>query len=132
MLDLERRSMRAEVERLFPGRWEDHELRRTIESHLATARVAECEAELLGFCYWEVDPDGDAWLLSVQVEERARRRGLGARLVDCFEAEARRTGGRRAVLTAFREGPALAWYRRLGYREIAEDDPSAAVLAKKL
>jgi GNAT superfamily N-acetyltransferase len=132
MLGLERRSMRAQVERLHPGRWDERELRETAAARLATARVAARGAALLGFCRWETEPGGDAWLLSMQVEEAERRRGLGTQLVGCFEAASRQAGARRAVLTVFRESPALAWYLRLGYREVGEDGPAAAVLAKPL
>ena len=75
MLGLERRSMRAQVERLCPGRWDERELRETAAARLATARVAARGATLLGFCRWET---------------------------------------------------------RLGYREVGEDGPAAAVLAKEL
>lgn len=68
-----------------------------------------------GFALGRVVLD-EAELLTIAVAPAARRRGIGRRLLDGFETEARRRGALRAFLEVSAENPAaLALYRAAGY-----------------
>jgi GNAT superfamily N-acetyltransferase len=83
--------------------------------------VAELDGELAGFAALHVQNliERDALGCSVAalvVAERYRRRGLGARLSEAIEAEARARGCQSLVLhTAHRRADAHAFYESLGY-----------------
>jgi GNAT superfamily N-acetyltransferase len=62
---------------------------------------------------------GTAELKRMYVDPAVRGQGLGRRLVNALEAEARALGVRRLVLeTGVRQGAALALYRATGFRPI--------------
>jgi N-acetylglutamate synthase-like GNAT family acetyltransferase len=85
--------------------------------------VAEADGELVGLVGIHVSQvlayDGDAAKVSeIVVDDRYRRRGIGARLMQVAEEEARRRGCVVLFLTtAERRKDAHAFYRRLGLEE---------------
>lgn len=85
--------------------------------------VAEADGELVGLVGIHVSQvlayDGDAAKVSeIVVDDRYRRRGVGARLMEVAEDEARRRGCVVLFLTtAERRKDAHAFYRRLGFEE---------------
>lgn len=61
---------------------------------------------------------GEAELLTLAVPEAARRRGIGARLLACFESEALARGAEAAFLeVASDDAPARALYAGAGWAE---------------
>ncbi|MBD3678656.1 MAG: ribosomal protein S18-alanine N-acetyltransferase [Rhodobacteraceae bacterium] len=61
---------------------------------------------------------GEAELLTIAVDPGARRQGLGARLMQTFESEARTRGAETAFLeVAATNAPAIALYHRAGFAE---------------
>jgi GNAT superfamily N-acetyltransferase len=85
--------------------------------------VAEDGGELVGLVGIHVSQvlayDGDAAKVSeIVVDDRYRRRGIGGRLMEVAEEEARRRGCVVLFLTtAERRKDAHAFYRRLGFEE---------------
>lgn len=73
------------------------------------------EAEEDGFILIRTVAD-EAEILTLAVRPRARRRGLGARLVDAASARARATGATRLFLEVAEDNaPARGLYDRLGF-----------------
>jgi ribosomal protein S18 acetylase RimI-like enzyme len=67
--------------------------------------------------------DGRAHVDQVSVVPEAGRRGIGTALVRRVEDWGRERGLDGTTLTTFRDVPWNGpWYRRLGYRELAEDE----------
>jgi len=60
-----------------------------------------------------------------------RHRGYGTALLHAVAVEARARGLRQVRCRAFKENPALAWYRRHGY-PAAEDEPHCVVTWRDL
>ncbi|MEV0842385.1 GNAT family N-acetyltransferase [Actinocatenispora sera] len=89
------------------------------------AYVAEAHGELLGVVAVRVCPyfeRGGAWarITALVVSDRARRRGVGARLLAAAESFAIRQGCRRMEVTsADHRSDAHAFYRRRGYTDQA-------------
>lgn len=82
--------------------------------HLSRMFVAEQEGQAVGFYFWQ--PDGtDAVLASVHVLAAHRRKGIGARLLEHFEQDARASGFSRLTLGVLPTNPALALYEQAGY-----------------
>jgi GNAT superfamily N-acetyltransferase len=85
--------------------------------------VAEVDGELVGLVGIHVSQvlayDGDAAKVSeIVVDDRYRRKGIGARLMEVAEDEARRRGCVVLFLTtAERRKDAHAFYRKLGFEE---------------
>ena len=85
--------------------------------------VAEVDGEVVGLVGIHVSQvlayDGDAAKVSeIVVDDRYRRRGIGARLMEVAEDEARRLGCVVLFLTtAERRKDAHAFYRKLGFEE---------------
>lgn len=83
---------------------------------LDTPSVFLCD-EPGGFLLGQVIAE-DAELLTLAVSPDCRRRGIAARLVAVFHAEAQRRGATGAFLEVDEEnGPARALYRHAGYTE---------------
>lgn len=88
-------------------------------SNVIVASVSGATA-LAGFGIMKYHDD-EAHLLLLAVQRTQRRRGLGAALVAWLEASAQVAGIGTIYLEArARNGPARAFYRRLGYREIQQ------------
>jgi N-acetylglutamate synthase-like GNAT family acetyltransferase len=98
-------------------------LERLERSETDATWVAEADGELVGLVGIHVSQvlayDGDAAKVSeIVVDDRYRRRGIGARLMKVAEGEARRRGCVVLFLTtAERRKDAHAFYRRLGFEE---------------
>jgi ribosomal-protein-alanine N-acetyltransferase len=88
--------------------------------------------------FWVVE--GEVSLLNVAVDPRARRRGLGRRLLELLEVEGRRAGGETIFLEVRRSNEGgLALYRAAGFQQIgirkgyyASNREDAIVLARNL
>jgi N-acetylglutamate synthase-like GNAT family acetyltransferase len=98
-------------------------LERLERSEADATWVAVADGELIGLVGIHVAQvlayDGDAANVSeIVVDDRCRRRGIGARLMQVAEEEARRRGCVVLFLTtAERRKDAHAFYRRLGFEE---------------
>jgi len=98
-------------------------LERLERSETDATWVAEADGELVGLVGIHVSQvlayDGDAAKVSeIVVDDRYRRRGIGARLMEVAEGEARRRGCVVLFLTtAERRKDAHAFYRSLGFEE---------------
>jgi ribosomal protein S18 acetylase RimI-like enzyme len=84
--------------------------------------VAEAGGRVVGMVTGQLvvstaEGNGSCWVEDLVVAEAWRGRGLGRRLLEAAEAWARVNGATRLQLVADRDNlPALACYRRLGWR----------------
>jgi N-acetylglutamate synthase-like GNAT family acetyltransferase len=98
-------------------------LERLLRSDADATWVAEVDGELVGLVGIHVSQvlayDGDAAKVSeIVVDDRYRRQGIGAHLMEVAEDEARRLGCSVLFLTtAERRKDAHAFYRTLGFEE---------------
>jgi N-acetylglutamate synthase-like GNAT family acetyltransferase len=98
-------------------------LERLERSAADTTWVAEVDGQFVGLAGIHVSQvlayDGDAAKVSeIVVDDRYRRQGIGARLMEVAEEEARRLGCIVLFLTtAERRKDAHAFYRQLGFEE---------------
>ncbi|GMV83134.1 MAG: hypothetical protein AMXMBFR7_43180 [Planctomycetota bacterium] len=129
---LDRENMRAQVERYYPGSWDDQSSRELIVRHLAQARIMDFAGQAVGHFYWWQDPPGTAILNSIQLLEAHRGRGLGGWMLAEFEREAMAAGCHTAELAVFEDNRARNLYARAGYAQIGMDGPHAFVLGKRL
>jgi len=60
----------------------------------------------------------DIELRRIYILHRFHREGLGRRLLDQVETEARARAAERIVLGVYHENPTMTWYRRQGFEEI--------------
>jgi ribosomal protein S18 acetylase RimI-like enzyme len=100
---------------------------RPADGHLVYALVDGDEA--VGHLWIARDPDGaDAWwVYDVEVDEHARGRGLGRRLMELAEVEVARLGGTSIGLSVFgANAPARNLYESLGY------EPTTIRMRKRL
>jgi ribosomal protein S18 acetylase RimI-like enzyme len=91
-------------------------------ARILTLREAD---ELIG-CVWLEPADGGevVYVGMVTVRSDLQDRGLGRRLLDAAEAEARRMGARRTRMTVVSVRDTLiAWYERRGYAATGERRP---------
>ncbi len=122
----------------FPRGWSAEELALLLSEPGAAACAVRRGDALLGFALGRTAAD-EAEILSLVVETRARRRGLGAALLAaletaCFEA------GARAIFLEVSEAneAAQALYAAAGYREVGrrpryyEDGAGALTMRKPL
>jgi GNAT superfamily N-acetyltransferase len=132
IFELDRSHMKTEVDRLYPGTWNDEHARSIIVENLPRARIVEWEGSRTGAYYWRAEEPSTAVLHSLQIAPAHRRKGLGRWLMGFFEAEAKAQGLTRAGLAVFDTNPALEFYRRLGYSACGRDGPSALAMEKAL
>ena len=131
-----------EIERAaFSHPWTEELVRRELGHEFSTVLLA-CGGEsgaVQGFAVvWLVHDE--LHVLNVAVAPEARRRGVARAILDRVEAQGREQGARIAMLEVRRgNGPAIALYRTLGYREVgvrpryyAEDGEDALVMDKDL
>ena len=84
--------------------------------------VAERDGQVAGYLCAEV-VDGNTHIAQVSVAPRHARNGIGARLVQFVEECGLKAGRPATTLTTFRDvGWNAPYYRRLGYREMADDE----------
>ena len=110
---------RDRIERGLGWSWTARRVMRSIADADTDVLVALDPADMVcGFAIMKFGDD-EAHLLLLAVQAEQGRRGIGSAMVGWLEAVAGVAGVRRVFLEA-REanGPARAFYRRLGYREI--------------
>lgn len=126
----------------FPDPWSERMLASAIADLFSLVLVAEADGPaaegLAGYAVFRRGAD-EAELLSLAVAPEARRHGLGRRLVEDGLARVRDEGARTCYLEV-RPGnePAVALYRRLGFRQVGRrrayyrDGSDALVMALRL
>jgi GNAT superfamily N-acetyltransferase len=124
--------MKPEVERLYPGEWDEGRALGILRENLERAWVVERGGETVACYYWSVEAPATAVLLSIQVAPAHRSKGLGTWLMACFEREAQACGMAEAGLAVFEGNPAMGLYCRLGYEVSGMDGPSAYEMRKAL
>ena len=81
------------------------------------ALVAIDSTGMLGVVSWLLGPASTAEIRALAVARRARRRGVGSRLLEEAQARLRERGVRTAwLITTNDNAAAIALYRRAGYR----------------
>ncbi len=123
--------MKPQVQRFYPGEWDEERIGRLVRENLSRAKVLVKGAKTVGCYYWEPEENAIAVLLAVMLLPEHRGKRLGTWLMACFEAEARAMGATRAGLAVFRESRAAELYRKLGYRVTGEDGPAALTMEKE-
>lgn len=110
------------LESRFPGdRLSPRQFRHHLASPRARLRVAAGPAGLLGY-HLVLLREGSDWarLYSIAVDETARGHGLGRRLLEDAEDQARRAGRRGLRLEVRQDSPAaIGLYAAAGYRRVA-------------
>lgn len=105
-----------------PFRFSKAAMRRFSEAENAWAVIAEAQGKLAGFCIVHLEPAETVqvgYVVTIDVAEGFRRRGLGERLLAEGEAWARASGGVGMMLHVYIENlPAVRFYDRLGYRSV--------------
>jgi ribosomal protein S18 acetylase RimI-like enzyme len=132
LLNLERLNMKALMESLYPGCWDEQRLRDEFREQLATTFVIRHGAKFVGFCRWAMDDASTAVLYSVQVEPDHQRKGVGTFAISEFELQARKSGATRAALGVHSRNPAQRLYSRMGYEVTKPDGPHAVAMEKSL
>ncbi|HLZ06710.1 MAG TPA: GNAT family N-acetyltransferase [Bradyrhizobium sp.] len=100
--------------------------------------VAWRNGELLGSIAFRLIAPGHAEMKRLFVREKARRSGLGRRLLAALEEAARqRQIGRISLETGIRQPEAIALYRAFGYQDCApfgsyKPDPLSLFMTKRL
>ena len=81
---------------------------------------AEAGGEIIGFAnmLWGAGHDSRTGSLGVAVRGDWRRKGVASRLIELVLNEARAAGVKVARLGAYSNNPAIALYRKLGFREV--------------
>ena len=112
------RMSRDLIERGLGWSWTPLRVARSIAAADTNVLVAARGASVLGFGIMKYDDD-ESHLLLLAVHPSVARQGLGAALVAWLEGSARAAGVGQVYLEArATNGPARAFYRRLGYGEI--------------
>jgi ribosomal protein S18 acetylase RimI-like enzyme len=95
----------------------DRNLRVWIEN-LERTVVAEDDGQLIGYQMW-TPQDGTATLITINVVEARRRRGLGRQLLDRFVHDARTAGHDTLKLGVHENNPARTLYEKAGFQQVA-------------
>jgi ribosomal-protein-alanine N-acetyltransferase len=97
--------------------YERFELKVYLQSEGSHCLVAEVGGDVAGFILTE-QPAEEGHIITLDVLEAYRRRGIGSLLLAAAEQEAASRGGRRMVLeTATTNKAAIALWRKHGYRQ---------------
>ncbi|MGW5384426.1 GNAT family N-acetyltransferase [Nocardia sp. NPDC003963] len=97
-------------------------LRQLFELHRSHWVVAEERGDILGYAVVGVDGQGCAWVLSMAVSERARRHGIGTRLLEQVFERCRDARIHRVRLTVRQENTAaVGLYEKTGFRPIEHE-----------
>ena len=117
-----------------PEPWGEGQLLSELESPAARLFVAEGEGDVLGFAVFQLAA-GEASLYALNVDPAARRKGVGAALLEGALAALKAEGADQCFLEVrAANAPALALYRRLGFasagvrRGFYRDPPDDAVV----
>jgi ribosomal protein S18 acetylase RimI-like enzyme len=124
--------MKPEVERLYPGSWDEENALKIVTDNLDKACVLDNEGKAVGCYYWWVEEPSMAVLHSIQIVVEHRNKGVGCWVMACFETQAREHGLRNAGLAVFEGNPAIRLYERIGYAVSGRDGPSALEMRKSL
>lgn len=109
----------ADLHRIaFPRGWSAYEIAQILSEPGAAAPAAWHGRDMMGFALGRVAAD-EAEVLSLAVAKAARRRGLGARLLEGLEDTCRAQGARKIFLEVSEANvPAMTLYYRGDYREV--------------
>lgn len=100
-------------------RWTPERILSTLDDAATNVAVAREGERLVGFGIMQYKED-EAHLILLAVQDSHRRRGIGTALVRWLETTALTAGIGLIYLEArITNGPARAFYRRLGYMEVA-------------
>lgn len=89
-----------------------------VEHPESIARVAVLDGVIAGFVVGRLGCDGVAHVITLDVVEPARRKGIGRKLMEALHRLFRLRSARRVALeVAESNGAARSFYTRLGYRE---------------
>ena len=106
-----------------PFRFSQQSMRLFVEAENAWATVAESSGEIAGFCIIHRERAATmdlGYVITIDVAEKSRRRGIGERMLADGEAWVHAFGGTGIMLHAFvKNAGALRFYERIGYRRIA-------------
>jgi GNAT superfamily N-acetyltransferase len=94
-------------------------------------QVVEIGGEIVGFL-WVDHRDDCLFVDEIHVVESARGRGLGRRLIEAAETQARHRGHREIRLAVFRDSPQVTFYARLGFIVIGEQHDRAQLHLSKM
>lgn len=101
--------------------------------------VVECDKEVVGYSLGIIEHNTRGHLISIAVDERFRRRGLGEALLREFENRLKTRGVPEAVLeVSVNNVAAISLYKKLGYkivsvlREYYPDGEDAYLMLKEL
>jgi len=130
IVEMDRSHMKAEVEKLYPGGWDEKNARTIVADNLQRACVLLFQGHVVGAFYWWIEEPSTAVMHSIQVVPGHRSKGLGRWLMSCFEAAAKADGLKRVGLTVFRGNRAIELYKRLGYKVTGTDGPNAIEMQK--
>ena len=98
--------------------YSEGDLRRFLAMPRAVCVVAEVGSTLCGFALAYSRPAVLAHVVTLDVDPAFRRRGLGGRLIESVLDRSAAGGAHRAVLEVdVRNAGAIAFYRKLGFRE---------------
>ncbi|WP_169746984.1 GNAT family N-acetyltransferase [Edaphobacter aggregans] len=105
-----------------PFRFSREAMRRFAEAENAWAVIAEAGDALAGFCIVHIEPAEAVevgYVVTIDVGEGFRRRGLGERMLAEGEAWVRASGGVGMMLHVYvKNAGAVRFYERLGYRRV--------------
>jgi len=94
------------------------------EADMAAVLVAEIDDRIVGFAYLEFEPIlyaelavKVAWLYDIFVDKAERHEGVGQRLLDVIEREARSFGAQKVMLSvAAKNEIGFSFFERAGFR----------------
>ena len=106
-----------------PFRFSHQAMRLFVEAENAWVTVAESSREIAGFCIIHRERAATmdlGYVITIDVAEKSRRRGIGERMLADGEAWVHGFGGTGIMLHAFvKNAGALRFYERIGYKRIA-------------
>jgi len=91
--------------------------------HQKNIRIIECENSSVGYVEFKFKDDY-GYLISVQLLEKIRGKGLGTQIMKILEQETLNHGLNKIHLKVFKDSRAVKLYERLEYKTIFEDDTS--------
>jgi ribosomal-protein-alanine N-acetyltransferase len=107
-----------------PFRFSRDAMRRFVEAGNAWAVIAESKDVLAGFCIVHLEPAESVnvgYVVTIDVTEAFRRRGLGERMLREAEMWVRGAGGAGMILHVFvKNESAVRFYERLGYKRVGD------------
>lgn len=100
----------------FIGPWEQSEemLRRDIPGNAKDIRILESQDSIVAFVWTSIQPDR-LFLEEIHVVGSSKGQGLGSRLLEEVEIEARSRGLEKIHLTVFEDRPAVRFWQRVGF-----------------